>query len=114
MCIKLWHILLQDIKPVEKWIKPGVSLTSVEKKTNKPYLSDTESNFKNNDDDNSKDGDNNTMEVTENENNSIKVSEMDEAHNTQLHEKMEISDSFMSTESKELNLLDKIKTSEKD
>lgn len=55
------------------------------------------------------------MEITENENNSIKVLEMDEVHNTQTHDKMEISDRFfVSAESKELNLLDKIKTSEKD
>lgn len=111
---------MQDIKPVEEWIKPGVSVTSVEKKTSKPYFSDTKSDSKNNqddnnDDDNSKDGDNTIMEVTENENNSIKVLEMDEVHNTQTHEKMEISDRFfVSAESKELNFLDKIKTSEKD
>lgn len=121
LCVKLTyiyiHILLQDIKPVEKWIKPGVSVTSVEKKISKPYLSDTESDSKNNDDDNndnSNDSDNNTMEVTENKNKNIRASEIDEAHNTQLHEKMEISESFMSPESKEINLLDEIITSEKD
>lgn len=79
------HILLQDIKPVEKWIKPGVLITSVEKKIGKVYLFHTESDSKNND--NNKDSENNTMEVTENKNKNINVLEIDKAHNVHLHEK---------------------------
>lgn len=60
---------------MEKWIKPGVSVTSVEKKINKPFHPETESNFINHDSDND-DNNENTMEVVQSEKN-IVPSDMD-------------------------------------
>lgn len=82
---------------MENWIKPGESVTSVQKKIKKPDLSITESDSKNNDDnvDNENEHIKNTIQKEQ-----IGPLEMDETHNGHI-QKMDV------------NILDNVNTSPK-
>lgn len=88
---------------MEKWIKPGVSVTFVEKKINKPFHPETESDSINNDDNNDDcDSSNeNTMEVSKNKQN-IGPSETD------------VDDNFTALGSSKLNIFECDKTLKED
>lgn len=96
-------ILLKEIKPVEDWIQPGVAVTSVEKKINKPDHPRTEVMESNStsDDDNDEDKEDsdsdddekdNDVQITENNDKFMGPSEIDETDNVSM-QKMDVDDS---------------------
>lgn len=82
------------MKPTEDWIKPGVSVTSVEKKINKPSHTEVESDSDNDDSDDDSYNDKQITSMKENEEKIIGPSEINETNN-ESEQKMDVDDSEM-------------------
>lgn len=81
------------MKPAENWIKPGVSVTSVEKKINKPSHSGAESDSDNDDSDDDDDEYNKKNNVLrENEEKIVESTEINETDDENV-QKMDVDDS---------------------
>lgn len=80
------------MKPTEDWIKPGVTVTSVEKKINKPSHPGAESDSDNDDSDDDSYNDKKNVSMKDNEENIIGPSEINETDNESVH-KMDVDDS---------------------
>lgn len=102
------YFVLQEIKPVDDWIKPGEAVTSVEKKIIRSNLPGPESDSE--DDDNDNENESAILEGKE----KIEPTKINETDGKQLH-KMDVDDLSASPEiNKTTNVLEKDETMEED
>lgn len=78
------------MKIKEDWIKPGASVISVEKKTNESEHPGAESDSENDD------SEEDNVDVKKNEKKIIGPSQINETHNEQLKQKMDVDDNNIS------------------